>query len=48
MSNTPILCMKIDDDTELRIHEERYAQELFTLIDTNRAYLRKWLPIGKA
>jgi len=44
MSNTPILSIRIDDDTELRIPEERYAQELFALIDANRVYLREWLP----
>lgn len=44
MSNTPIFNIRIDDDTELRIHEERYARELFALIDANRAYLREWLP----
>ena len=35
---------KIDDDTELRLLEEQYAQELFDLTDSNRDQLRKWLP----
>ena len=34
----------IDDDTELRLLEERHADELFALVDRNRAYLREWLP----
>lgn len=44
MSNRPILSIKIDEDTDLRLHEERHAQGLFNLIDANRAYLREWLP----
>ncbi|MHB0937451.1 MAG: GNAT family N-acetyltransferase [Armatimonadota bacterium] len=31
-------------DTELKLLEPRYAGELFTLIDQNRHYLRRWLP----
>ncbi len=33
----------IDDDFELRLLEERHAEELFALIDRNREHLRKWL-----
>jgi ribosomal-protein-serine acetyltransferase len=29
---------------ELRLLEERHAEELFALVDQNRAYLREWLP----
>ncbi|MGI9058393.1 MAG: GNAT family N-acetyltransferase [Ktedonobacteraceae bacterium] len=36
--------IKIDADTELRLHEERYAPSYFALIDQNRAYLREWMP----
>jgi ribosomal-protein-serine acetyltransferase len=35
---------RIDDDIELRLLEERHAQELFGAIDRNRADLRIWLP----
>jgi ribosomal-protein-serine acetyltransferase len=35
---------RIDEETELRLLEERHAQELFALIDQNRTYLREWLP----
>lgn len=35
--------MKIDDETELRLHEERYAEAFFQLIDRNREYLRQWM-----
>jgi ribosomal-protein-serine acetyltransferase len=35
---------KIDENVELRLLEERHAEELFALSDKNRAYLRQWLP----
>jgi len=44
MGNTPTIGIRIDGDTELRLHQESYAQELFDLIDQNRQYLREWLP----
>ena len=44
MSNRPLLCIRIDEETELRIYEERHAQEVAELVDQNRAYLRQWLP----
>ena len=36
--------LKIDDDLELQLLEERHAEELFALTDENRDYLREWLP----
>lgn len=44
MGNRPQLCIRIDEETVLRIYEERHAQEVAELIDQNRSYLRKWLP----
>jgi ribosomal-protein-serine acetyltransferase len=44
MNNTPRLSIRIDEDTELRLYEERHAQEVAELVDQNRAYLRQWLP----
>jgi ribosomal-protein-serine acetyltransferase len=35
---------RIDDDLELRMLEERHAQELFEVIDRDREDLRTWLP----
>jgi ribosomal-protein-serine acetyltransferase len=35
---------RVNDETVLKILETRYAEELFSLIDKNRAYLREWLP----
>lgn len=34
----------IDDELALALREEQHAEELFALIDRNRAYLREWLP----
>lgn len=44
MSEFPRLSIRIDEDTELRIYEERHAQEVAELVDRNREYLRQWLP----
>ncbi|HLX57089.1 MAG TPA: GNAT family protein [Ktedonobacteraceae bacterium] len=44
MSRVPHLCLLIDEDTELRLYEERHAPELARVIDDNRAHLRQWLP----
>ena len=35
---------RIDENIELRLHQDRHAEELFSLVDRNRAYLREWLP----
>ena len=36
--------IKVDSELELRIFEPREAEELFWLVDSNRRFLRKWLP----
>ena len=36
--------LRIDDDLELRLLEERHAEALSALSDQNRAYLRLWMP----
>lgn len=35
--------LKVDDEIELRLLEERHAEEVFALVDANRAHLRQWL-----
>lgn len=35
---------KVDDEIELRLLEERHAEEVFAVVDANRAHLRQWLP----
>lgn len=44
MDSRARLCIRLDEDTELRIYEERHAREVAQLVDENRAYLRQWLP----
>jgi len=35
---------KLSENTEVRLLEERHAQELTDLTDRNREHLREWLP----
>lgn len=35
---------EIGVDAELRMLQDRHAEELFALVDRNREYLREWLP----
>jgi ribosomal-protein-serine acetyltransferase len=35
---------RIADDLELRLYEESDADELFAVVDADRAHLRQWLP----
>ena len=35
---------EIGDDAEIRLLEDRHADELFALVDRNREHLREWLP----
>jgi ribosomal-protein-serine acetyltransferase len=44
MGDRPLLRIRIDEDTDLRIYEERHAREVAEVVDRNRAYLRQWLP----
>lgn len=36
--------LRVDDEIELGLFEERHAQALFELTDRNREHLREWLP----
>lgn len=36
--------MRIDDELALTLTHPRYAEEVFAVIDANRAYLSRWLP----
>jgi len=42
MSTTPVLCIQVNADIQLRLLEERHVEEYFALIERNRAYLREW------
>lgn len=35
---------KLNEQAELRIVEERYAEEMYATVDRNRARLRQWMP----
>lgn len=43
MSEVPVLGMQVDDEIQLRLVEERHADEYYALIDSNRGYLREWM-----
>jgi len=34
---------KVDDEVELGLLQQQHSQQLFTLVDQNRAYIREWL-----
>ncbi|MCC6682124.1 MAG: GNAT family N-acetyltransferase [Phycisphaeraceae bacterium] len=36
--------MPVDDELSLRLVEPRFAEGLYTVIDTNRDHLRPWMP----
>src|SRR6266568_1034377 len=42
MSTTPVLCLQVNAELQLRLLEERHVEEYFALIEHNRAYLREW------
>ncbi len=42
MSTTPVLCLQVNAELQLRLLEERHVEEYFALIERNRAYLREW------
>ncbi len=41
---SPFFSWNIGEHAELRLLEPRHAQELYLLVDSNREYLRRWLP----
>lgn len=44
MSESPVLGLPVDGETQLRLLEPRYAEDYFALIERNRTYLRQWMP----
>ena len=42
MNTTPVLCLQVNAELQLRLLEERHVEEYFALIERNRAYLREW------
>jgi ribosomal-protein-serine acetyltransferase len=35
--------LKVDDDISLALFEDRHSERLYSLVESNRAYLREWM-----
>jgi ribosomal-protein-serine acetyltransferase len=45
MSNKPLLCIQVNEETQLRLLEERHIEDYFALIERNKAYLYAWIDV---
>jgi ribosomal-protein-serine acetyltransferase len=45
MNITPVLCFQVNEEIQLRLLEERHAEEYFSLIEHNRDYLQEWIAV---
>jgi ribosomal-protein-serine acetyltransferase len=45
MSNKAILCIQVNEETQLRLFEERHVEDYFALIERNKAYLHEWIAV---
>jgi ribosomal-protein-serine acetyltransferase len=45
MSNRAVLCIQVNEEIQLRLFEERHAEDYFALISRNRAYLHEWIAV---
>ena len=45
MSNKPVLCIQVNEETQLRLLEERHVEDYFALIERNKAYLQAWIDV---
>jgi ribosomal-protein-serine acetyltransferase len=45
MSNKPVLCLQVNEETQLRLFEERHVEDYFALIERNKAYLHEWIAV---
>src|SRR5258708_16828474 len=43
MSNKPVLCIQVNEETQLRLVEERRVEEYFALIERNKDHLHEWV-----
>ena len=39
----PVLCIQIDEETQLRLVEERHAEEYYALVERNKEHLHAWM-----
>lgn len=45
MSHKPALCLQVNEETKLRLFEERHVKDYFALISRNKAYLHEWIAV---
>lgn len=45
MSNKPVLCIQVNEETQLRLLEERYVEDYFALIERNTEHLHEWIDV---
>ena len=45
MSNKPVLCIQVNEETQLRLLEERHVEEYFALIERNHEHLHEWVAV---
>jgi hypothetical protein len=45
MSNKPVLYLKVNEEMQLRLFEERHVEDYFALISRNKAYLHEWIAV---
>ena len=45
MSNKPVLCIQVNEETQLRLLEERHVEEYFVLIERNKEHLHEWVAV---
>src|SRR6266481_3721973 len=46
MSNKPVLCLRVNEETQLRLFEERHVEDYFALFERNKEYLHEWIAVG--
>src|SRR5215831_6277558 len=45
MSNKPVMCIQVNEETQLRLLEERHVEEYFALIERNQEHLHEWVAV---
>ncbi len=45
MSNKPVLCIQVNEETQLRLLEERHVEDYFALIERNQEHLYEWVDV---
>ena len=45
MSNKPVLCIQVNEETQLRVLEERHVEDYFALIERNKEHLHAWIAV---